>query len=170
MTVTLQPVSVAELRILADSGTPESVASKAAEGALPPPFVAARSLAQWEEGKPLSWCSTFFIVRNADQRIVGGCGFKDAPTGGRVEIGYGVSPECRNQGVATAAVRELLRLAFASGEIEEVLAQVSLMNISSIRVVQKLGFDEHGMKVDKNNEMLVQWTLQKPASNVVAEV
>lgn len=170
MTVTLQPLTVAELHILADSGTPESVASRAAEGALPPPFVAARSLAQLAEGKPLAWCSTFFIVRNADRRIVGGCGFKDAPNGGRVEIGYGVSPDCRNQGIATAAVSELLRLAFASDEVEEVLAQVALTNVASIRVVQKLGFSDHGMKVDKNDELVVQWTLRKPRSRVSAEV
>jgi len=164
MTITLQAISVAELEIFAASGTPEGIASGAAEGALPPPHVAIRSLSQMQEGKSAFWCSTFYMVRNSDRLIVGSCGFKDAPLNGRVEIGYGVSPNCRKQGVATAAVGALLDLAFATEGVSEVLAQVNPTNDASTGVVRKLNFKSNGMERDKHDELLVQWLAHKPSS------
>jgi RimJ/RimL family protein N-acetyltransferase len=123
---------------------------------LPPSFVAARALKLIAEGKAEFWCSTFLIVRNRDQRIIGGCGFKDAPKDGRVEIGYGVSPGSRGQGAATAAVGLLLQRAFGSGA-REVVAEVTPDNLASARVVRKLGFVSTGTRVDKEDGMVVQW-------------
>ena len=158
----LHPYSVAELQTLAASGRPEPVASRAVEGALPPPFVALRSLKQLSEGKSLFWCSTFYIVRNSDRMIIGGCGFKDEPLNGRVEIGYAVSPSCQGRGVATACVGELLRLAFASDEVSEVLAEINPANFASARVVEKLDFERGEMVLDEDQEMAVQWLARKP--------
>jgi len=162
MSVTLQSIPRAELQVLADSGRPDSVTTRMADGALPPAFVAQRSLTQLREGKEEYWCSTFYIVRDSDNCVIGGCGFKDVPSGGRIEIGYGVSPACRNQGVATHAVRELLRLAFATGDVSEVLAKISPMNASSTRVVQKLEFVKGEVTTDEDGELLVQWVMRKP--------
>lgn len=99
-------------------------------------------------------------MRRADGAVVGGCGFKDAPHDGRVEIGYAVAPSCRQQGIATAAVRELVRLAFASGEVHEVLAQINPQNAASARVAHKLAFDACGTVIDNDDEPLVQWLLR----------
>jgi len=163
MSISLQAISIAELNIFATSGTPEGVASRAAQGALPPPHVAIRSLSQMAEGKSAFWCSTFYMVRNTDGLIVGSCGFKDAPLNGRIEIGYGVSPDCRKQGSATAAVSALLTLAFATGEVHEVLAQVNPANDASIGVVRKLNFVNNGLARDNHDEPLVQWLARKPS-------
>ena len=93
MQFTLQALTHQQLCCLAESRIPPELGSRVQEGALPPAFVAARSLAQLAEGKSAFWCSTFLIVRDTDHRVVGGCGFKSEPQAGRVEIGYGVSAQ-----------------------------------------------------------------------------
>jgi [ribosomal protein S5]-alanine N-acetyltransferase len=155
--IALQQIPVADLLLLARSCEPEFVAYRAIAGALPPDFVAKRAIDHLALGKAELWCNTFYIVRAADNRIVGSCGFKDSPVNGRVEIGYGVSPSCRGQGVATAAVRELLHLAFTSGQATEVLAEVSPPNRASTRVVQKLSFAHLGERINAEGELVVQW-------------
>lgn len=159
MPIELRPLSINALRALADSATPEEVANSVVDGALPPALVAVRALAQLAEGKSSQWCSTFYILRPSDGMILGGCGFKDAPLDGRVEIGYAVAPSCRNQGVATAAVRALIQLAFASPDVHEVLAEIDIENEASTRLAQKLNFEKCGVKV--GDEKLVQWLLFK---------
>ena len=156
MSFTLYPLSQRQLHHLAQSRTPPELASRAAQGALPPAFVAARSLAQLAEGKSAFWCSTFLIVRETDQQIVGSCGFKNQPQAGRVEIGYGVSAACRRQGAASAAVSALLKLAFSNG-VTEVLAEIAPLNAASAAVVQKAGFKIIGTRIEPDNETLIQW-------------
>ncbi|HTG33243.1 MAG TPA: GNAT family protein [Thermoanaerobaculia bacterium] len=162
MSFTLEPISKADLLVLADSGLPDGVAGRTADGALPPPFVAKRSLGQLAQGHEELWCHGFYIVRNTDGLVVGGCGFKGAPMCGQVEIGYAVSPACRNQGAATQAVRELIQRAFATGAISEILAQVNPANASSTRIVEKLGFARGEVEAGEGGELLVQWVLRKP--------
>ena len=172
MSISLKRIALADLQMLADGGVPATARNGTAVDALPPPFVAARSLAQLQQGKPSQWCSTFYILSDdlsvdasanvsaeGAPRIVGSCGFKDVPVNGRVEIGYGVSPACQRRGVATAAVTELARIAFASGQVRELLAQVNRDNLASTRVVQKLQFKRHGQIVDTDGELLYQWIL-----------
>ena len=157
MLIALRQIPVADLQALAISGEPTFVARTAIAGALPPGFVAKRAIEHLAQGKAELWCNTFYIVRVADNCIVGSCGFKDSPTNGRVEIGYGVSASCRGQGVATAAVSELLHLAFASGQATEVLAEVSPENLPSTRVVQRLRFENLGESINTEGELVVQW-------------
>jgi ribosomal-protein-alanine N-acetyltransferase len=162
MSFTLRPISRADLHVLADAGVPDGVAGRTADDALPPPFVARRSLDQLAQGQEEQWCHGFYIVRDTDGLVVGGCGFKGAPMCGQVEIGYGVSPACRNQGAATQAVRELIQRAFATGAVGEILAQVNPANASSTRIVEKLGFARGEVEAGKDGEPFVQWVLRKP--------
>lgn len=83
----LVELSLPELEALAASRVPASFAARLEEGALPPAFVAARSLANRASGQPSPWSTTFLIERVADGRLVGGCGFKRAPCQGQVEVG-----------------------------------------------------------------------------------
>jgi RimJ/RimL family protein N-acetyltransferase len=121
--------------------------------------VASRALSLLAQGCPEVWSSTFFILREFDQRIVGSCGFKNVPKLGRVEVGYGISPSARGQGAATAAVRLLVAQALNAGA-QEVLAEVSPNNPASLRVVQKAGFTEVGSRLDESNEYVLQWLLR----------
>jgi RimJ/RimL family protein N-acetyltransferase len=146
-----------DLRLLASSQLPPSVALSALAEAMPPPFVAARSLQQLGAGKPQRWCAPYYMVRRSDAAVVGSCGFKDMPAHGRVEIGYGVAPLARSLGMASVAVAQLLRIAGTDDLVFQVLAQVSPANTASTRVVQRLGFLPSGQLLDHEGEMLVQW-------------
>lgn len=146
-----------DLRHLALGDTPPQLRSRALAGSLPPAFVATRSLEQLKSGKSPLWCLGFYMVEDQGDRVVGSCGFKDAPVQGQVEIGYGVSAGARRQGYATGAVAELIAIARATGQVVAVRAQVSGENTASTRVVEKTGFQAQGSRLDHEGEMLVQW-------------
>ena len=169
--VELLAIPLADLQCLAHDEPPPHLGSRVIEGALPPAFVAARSLQQWLAGTPQRWCSSFYMLRRADLAIVGACGFKYPPQGGRVEIGYGVAAACRNQGVARQAVAALLLRAFEHNvgdgadqgpAAHEVLAQVNPDNAPSTRVVRALGFQHEGLATDAEGELLAQWVFRRP--------
>lgn len=156
MTFSLQQLTRNQLAILAASMIPPELAARSSKGSLPPAVVARRALGWIEEGKPEFWCASFLIVRDADQQIVGGCGFKGEPQDGRVEIAYGVGPENRRQGAASAAVAALLKLAFAHGA-REVVAEIVLDNLASAALVEKLGFYNAGTRVAEDNVTVSVW-------------
>jgi RimJ/RimL family protein N-acetyltransferase len=156
----LLSIPLEHLQALANATLPAIPGLSQASNALPPAFVAARALEQMAEGASAYWCSTFYIVATEQKHIVGSCGFKHAPQDGVVEIGYGISPECRRQGAASAAVLALLQLAFDGGATQ-VVAEVNPANLASTRVVQKLGFIDTGSYVDEDQEVLVRWRIDK---------
>jgi [ribosomal protein S5]-alanine N-acetyltransferase len=158
----LRAISTPELQALS-AGMYTSRHLTIADGALPPAHVAVRALRLLSEGQIEQWCSTYFMVQHPQNLLVGACGFKGQPVQGRVEIGYGVSPGMRGQGHASAAVQTLLAIAFASGRVKEVLAQVGAKNPASTRVVAKLGFTVSGTRVDEDDEILVQWVATNAA-------
>lgn len=162
MTFSLQQITETQLRQIAASGVPPELSDRLEPNALPPEFVARRALQLLAQGNAEVWSYSYLIVRENDDRIVGGCGFKIAPHGGRVEIGYGVSPESRGQGAATEAVRQLIDIAFSAGA-SNVVAEVSPQNRASTRVVQKLGFIVVGARVDEEGEHVLQWAVASAA-------
>ena len=162
MTFSLLELSRPELESLAASRVPEGLEDRAEPGSMPPAFVASRSLELADAGHPAPWSTTFLIVNNEDHRIVGGCGFKNAPMNGRVEVGYGVSPAVRGRGAATAALKLLFHRASEAGATE-VLAEVTPTNHASTRVVQKAGFSKVGSRVDDDNEYVIQWARRSEA-------
>lgn len=164
MKIYLLTLSPADLRALAASAVPPALPGDVVGGALPPAFVAERALRQLASGANPYWCSTFLIVRQGDDAIVGACGFKNEPVQGCVEIGYGVAPPCRKQGIATAAVSALLRTAFESSDVDGVLAQVNPENSGSTRLVRALGFEARATVVDDDGEPLVQWFMRRPST------
>lgn len=103
-------------------------------------------------------------MREPDGSVVGGCGFNDAPLNRYVEIGYAVSPLRRNRGIATAAIALLVSIAFASGEVDAVVACIDARNGASIRVVEKLGFTCLANGIDPTHDMDVHWVLRTPSS------
>lgn len=151
-----------QLREIAASRVPADLAQRLEADALPPCFVASRALSLRQEGHPSPWCRVYLIIREDDQRIVGGCGFKSPLKDGRVDIGYGVSQAARCRGAATAAVSLLAQAAFDAGA-QEVLAEVSPANEASLRVVKKAGFVQAGSRVDEGNEYVLQWISRSDA-------
>jgi RimJ/RimL family protein N-acetyltransferase len=156
MAHSLLQLSTAELEALAASVVPSCLMARMAPDSMPPAFVARRALDLAAAGHPLPWATTYLIIDDQDARIVGGCGFKSAPTQGRVELGYGVAPSEQRRGAASGALRLLVQIAFEAGATE-VLAEVLPANVASTRVVQKAGFEKVGSRVDNDNEPVVQW-------------
>jgi RimJ/RimL family protein N-acetyltransferase len=73
--------------------------------------------------------------------VVGGCGFLGPPDDkGAVEIGYGLAPSHRGQGIATEAVAALVRTAFASPGVRVVWASIQEADLVSQAVLRRNGF------------------------------
>jgi RimJ/RimL family protein N-acetyltransferase len=156
MPFSLRQLSKSELEALSVSRTPEVLECRAEPESMPPAFIAVRALKLMAAGVPSPWATCFLIVQDKTNKIIGNCGFKNAPMKGRVEVGYGVAPSARCHGAATAALTLLLEMAFAAGE-KEVMAEIEPTNLASGKVVQKLGFAVVGYRVNKEGENVVQW-------------
>lgn len=161
MPYTLLRLTPDQLLDLSAARAPAEFADRADPEALPPPRVADRALRLLADGGQDEWCCTFVIVRLADQRIVGGCGYKGPPRDGQVEIGYGVSPECRRQGAASVATALLLQRAWAAG-VPSVRAEILPDNAASAGVVRKLGFSCTERRVADDGETVDVWVATRP--------
>jgi ribosomal-protein-alanine N-acetyltransferase len=162
VTYSLQQLSIDDLQHIAAGQPPAHLAHHLEPGALPPGFVATRALALLNDGHAEAWSCTYLIARDADERIVGGCGFKGPPKNGVVEIGYAIAPSAQGQGAATSAVHILLARAFSCGA-QEVIAEVNPTNYASLRVVEKAGFSLTGARIDESNEYVIRWVKRSAA-------
>jgi ribosomal-protein-alanine N-acetyltransferase len=80
------------------------------------------------------------VVETSSGLVVGGAGFHGPPTGGEVEIGYGIVPTRQGRGYATEAVTTLVSLALSIPEVVGVVAGTDADNVASQRVLEKAGF------------------------------
>jgi RimJ/RimL family protein N-acetyltransferase len=93
------------------------------------------------------WGTRLFVL-DTPSTLVGWGGFKGAPRDGVIELGYAIAPSWEGRGLATAAVRELLREAFDAAEVQTVLAHTLARPGPSVRVLQKTGFVYDGEVAD----------------------
>jgi RimJ/RimL family protein N-acetyltransferase len=85
---------------------------------------------------------TFLVLR--DGVVVGDVGWFGPPDeDGECEIGYGLAPSVRRQGVATAAVQLLVDWVLAQGA-RSVRAEVLPDNAASLALLARLGFADLG--------------------------
>jgi RimJ/RimL family protein N-acetyltransferase len=77
------------------------------------------------------------ILRGGE--VVGGIGFHGPPRDGLVEIGYGVVPDVRRQGVASAALRLILDLAAGFDQVKRVCGRTTPDNLASQKVMLAAG-------------------------------
>jgi RimJ/RimL family protein N-acetyltransferase len=98
------------------------------------------------------WRSSWLIL--VDGLASGTVGFKGGPVERRLEVGYGVAPSRRGQGVATAALSQLL--AMVDGRDMTIRAETAAWNVASQRVLRRLGFEEITRRDDADDgELLV---------------
>jgi RimJ/RimL family protein N-acetyltransferase len=84
---------------------------------------------------------TAILVLDEPRTICGMGGFKGPPDpAGIVELGYSIAPTLRGRGLATAAARELVRIAFADPRVTAVQAHTLAEHNASTRVLEKIGF------------------------------
>jgi ribosomal-protein-alanine N-acetyltransferase len=85
------------------------------------------------------WGMRLFVL-DAPRVLVGWGGFKGPPRDGVVELGYAIAPDWERRGIATAAVGELLREAYAAPGVRSVIAHTLPETGPSVRVLGKAGF------------------------------
>jgi RimJ/RimL family protein N-acetyltransferase len=94
-----------------------------------------------------------------DGMVVGICSFKAPPDEmGCAEIGYGVAPEHRSKGHATAAVGLMCAEVFRSGIALRLVAETAIDNVASQRVLERNGFAPVGSRYDADDGDLIIWS------------
>lgn len=79
-----------------------------------------------------------------DGQLIGDIGLHFLEDDAQMEIGYTLAPEHQGQGFATEAVKAVLDFIFVNLGKHRVTASVDPENISSIRLLEKLGFRREG--------------------------
>jgi len=85
----------------------------------------------------------WLIIDKQTQSIVGSFCFHGEPENGIVEIGYGTHENSRNQGFMSEAIVGLLQWAAQRTDIHTMVADTTVDNNASIKVLQKCGFKLH---------------------------
>jgi ribosomal-protein-alanine N-acetyltransferase len=106
------------------------------------------------------WGARLFVL-DEPRTLVGWGGFKGGPRDGAVELGYAIAPAWECRGMATAAVRELVREAFAAPEVRTVLADTLVGRSGSVRVLEKTGFVRDGEHTYKDVGPVWRWRLDR---------
>jgi RimJ/RimL family protein N-acetyltransferase len=103
--------------------------------------------------KHVTWLGEFGhrqMIERDSGRVTGSLGLFWPPINGTVEIGYGVVASRRGRGYAPEAARALTAFAFTAPEVTMVYARVEPGNTSSIRVLEKAGFQKSMTEIEGN--------------------
>ena len=148
-----------ELRLLT-RGAADRVVARRRDSAVDPPWAAGyplegdtRACVAYASHLPPAAAGAAISVFGYYQLLeegvaVGGIGFHGPPTGGAVEVGYGVVPVVRGRGVATAALRRLLAIATDLDGVQRVVGRTEQSNVASQRVMVAAGMQLVGRDPD----------------------
>lgn len=104
------------------------------------------------------WTAPLLFIHRADHALVGLGGFKGPiDTAGAVELGYGIAPAYRRQGLATEAARAMLEHARTFPAIRVVLAHTLPERNESTRVLERCGFTLAGAITDPTDGNVWRW-------------
>jgi RimJ/RimL family protein N-acetyltransferase len=90
-------------------------------------------------------------------QLVGTCGYKGPPNGGRVEIAYFTFPPNEGRGLATAMARELVRIAGQADPRLVAFAQTLPGRNASHRVLEKAGFEQTALVTHPEDGLVQEW-------------
>ncbi|HJO93894.1 MAG TPA: GNAT family N-acetyltransferase [Victivallales bacterium] len=104
------------------------------------------------------WLTYWLVLDKNSKTALGFFGFKGYPDeNGETEVGYGVSPNYRRQGIAGESLSVLTKWAFSKKECCSITAsEVLNTNLGSQKVLRKCGFKQ----ISENNETC-NWILNK---------
>lgn len=109
------------------------------------------------------WGTRLFVL-DEPPMLVGWGGFKGPPADGVVELGYSIAPDLRGRGIASDAVRLMLREASSQSEVQAVVAHTVAEPGPSTRVLEKTGFVRDCEVTDESDRRLWRWRHEKPLS------
>lgn len=104
-------------------------------------MIESRDLAR-QENRAVRWA----IARKEDDRLIGTIGYHHWDVGAfRAEVGYEINRAYWNQGIATEALRAVLRCGYGEMGLNRIEALASPENPGSLRVLEKAGFRKEGV-------------------------
>jgi RimJ/RimL family protein N-acetyltransferase len=103
--------------------------------------------------------SLYLIERKSDQQAIGLCGFVKREELPDIDVGYALLPEMTNLGYAHEALTSLLYYGKEKLQLSRLLAITSLHNESSIKLLEKVGFQFQEIIPWKNEEEVNLYTL-----------
>lgn len=103
----------------------------------------------------IGWYQTIFkeatgirwgITHKENGRVIGSCGFFNMHREhSRTEIGYELSKEHWGQGIASEALEAVIHYGFRHLQLERIQALVEPANSSSLKLLEKNGFEQEGL-------------------------
>jgi ribosomal-protein-alanine N-acetyltransferase len=97
---------------------------------------------QYKEGLPSPWG----IIYKENNKLIGTAGYhRWVPGHSKAEFGYALSIDYWNKGIMTEAMKEILRFGFEELGLNRAEARCFIDNVSSERVMQKLGMKYEGI-------------------------
>lgn len=109
-----------------------------------------------------NYWGSFFTIHKADKRLLGTCGFKDAPNEENIiEIGYEIEASYRQKGLASEVAKGLIDFAFSHENVTAVMAHTLAHENPSVSVLKKLGFQFVKELHDPDDGDIWQWLLKK---------
>ena len=87
-----------------------------------------------------------FAILDDGGEVLGGCGLNQIDqVNRRANLGYWVRTSATRRGVATEAIRQLVRWAFESTDLVRLEVVVSIRNVASLRAAEKAGAVREGV-------------------------
>jgi RimJ/RimL family protein N-acetyltransferase len=86
-----------------------------------------------------------FAIREANEALIGACGFEGLVYGHRAEIGYWLAKPYWGRGIMTDVVHAMCDFGFAEWNLVRITAHVFDFNVASARVLEKNGFQFEGV-------------------------
>jgi RimJ/RimL family protein N-acetyltransferase len=122
-----------------------------------PDIVIQATLKRVKDKEDWFWCAPRLFYHDSLNIIVGS-GIYIRPLNERkVELGYSVVKSYEGKGFATAGVACLVKEVLICQKIELIIAQTSVDNIASERVLEKNGFLRNGQYEDEADGLLNLW-------------
>lgn len=104
----------------------------------------------------------YTVIRKEDQSIIGTCGLYDRAGLDAIDIGFAFLPEYEGLGYAFEAADRLKRVAFDEFGINEILAITVKQNLSSQKLLEKLGLNLVGTtRIPNDEEELLLYRIKK---------
>ncbi len=105
---------------------------------------------------------TYFPIHREDNMLIGSGGYQGKPTAeGTVEIGYEITPDYRNRGLASEMTMGLVENAFKDNRVKSIIAHTLGQENPSTKVLTKCGF----VKIDEMNDpdegIIWKWELKR---------
>jgi RimJ/RimL family protein N-acetyltransferase len=92
--------------------------------------------------KDPSFYTMWIVIEKIKKAIIGGICFHGEPDkNGEVEIGYGIDADNRNQGYMTETIDGIIKWIRNNKKVRIIRAETDITNISSVRVLEKNGFE-----------------------------